>query len=205
MNKTLHRWELALLLALAVTLLWGAWSLHRQDQLAEKMIRLHIVANSDSPQDQALKLCVRDKVIAFTTSVLESSSDMVQAQQRLRSALPVIKSIAADELQRRGCADTVRVELGNTEFPRKTYTGFALPGGEYLALRVLIGEAAGQNWWCVVFPPLCTAASTDLESTAIAAGLDQEDLGLMTEDGGAYVLKFRSVELWEALRRWLHK
>ena len=86
--------ELALLLALAVTLLWGAWSLHRQDDLQEKMIRLHVIANSDSDADQALKLKVRDKVLDFTTNVLQRSENMEDAQRQLQDALGRIENIA---------------------------------------------------------------------------------------------------------------
>lgn len=197
--------EIAVLLALAVTLLWGAWSLQRQDTLAQKMIRLHVIANSDSEEDQALKLQVRDKVLDFTTDVLKDSADMRDAENRLQSALGRIQALAADEITEQGYDYAVSAHLEQTEFPYKAYDGFALPSGEYLALRLVIGEGAGHNWWCVVFPPLCTTAATDLHETAIAAGLGEEDIALITEENGGYLLKFRSLELWEQLRQWLQK
>ena len=80
-----------------------------------------------------------------------------------------------------------------------------MPSGEYLALRVVIGEGAGKNWWCVVFPPLCTTAACDFQETAVSGGLGEEDLSLITEEDGGYVLRFRAVELWEGLRQWLGK
>ena len=86
----------------------------------------------------------------------------------------------------------------------KEYDGFALPAGRYPALRVVIGEGAGRNWWCVVYPPLCTAACTDMEQVAIDAGLSGDDVKLITEEDG-YVLRFRAVELWQRLRQWLGK
>ena len=147
--------ELALLLALAVTLLWGAWSLHRQDDLQEKMIRLHVIANSDSDADQTLKLCVRDAVLCRAEEILRQSADMTEARARLRDSLPDIGDAAAQELAAQGSGYSVSVALEDTEFPRKTYDGFALPTGEYLALRVVIGAGEGRNWWCVMFPPLC--------------------------------------------------
>ena len=85
-------------------------------------------------------------------------------------------------------------------FPTKVYDGFTLPAGEYLALRVVIGKGAGQNWWCVVFPPLCTAAASDVSETAMAAGLSEADVGLITEEDSGYVLKFKCVELWEQIK-----
>ena len=205
MRKTsFYPLELALLLALAVTLLWGAWSLCRQDALQEKMIRLHVIANSDSAADQALKLQVRDAVLSCAAGLLAQSADLTEARVRLTDSLPAIGNAAAQELARQGSTYAVAVSLEETEFPLKTYDGFALPSGEYLALRVVIGAGEGRNWWCVVYPPLCTAACTDLEDVAIQAGMDESDMKLITEQEG-YVLKFRAVELWERLRQWLGK
>lgn len=197
--------EIALLLSLAVTLLWGSWSLQRQDALAQKMIRLHVIANSDSDEDQALKLNVRDRVLDYTTAVLQSSKDMADAKNRLYAALPQIQRLAAGEIDRQGYHYTVSARLEETEFPLKEYDGFSLPGGKYLALRVMIGESAGHNWWCVVYPPLCTAAAEDLKDTAMAAGLGEDDISLITEENTGYQLKFRSLELWESLRQWIKK
>ena len=198
-------WELALLLGLGAAMLWGAWSMQRQDALARKMIRLHVIANSDSAEDQALKLEVRDRVLDFTTTVLQRSADMEDAQLRLREELTRIESIAQQEISAQGYDYQVTAQLASTEFPLKEYDGFSLPAGEYMALRLVIGEGEGQNWWCVVYPPLCTAAATDMPRTAIQAGLTDDDINLITEEDTGYVLKFRSVELWEQLRQWLGK
>ena len=197
--------EIALMVALALTMLWGAWSLQEQDALEQKMIRLHVIANSDTQDDQTLKLQVRDEVLAAATDILEQSRDMVDAQQKLSRALPAIETVAREKVVSEGYDYAVTARLEQTEFPTKEYDGFSLPAGEYLALRVVIGEGAGQNWWCVAFPPLCTAAATDMEKTAIATGLGEEDISLMTEENQGYVLKFRSLELWESLRQWLKK
>ena len=201
----LKYWELALLAALVLSLLWGVWSLHAQDALGEKMIRLHVIANSDTAEDQTLKLQVRDRVLAEATEILKSSADMKEAQEKLTEALPELEKAAAEEIRDRGYAYPVSARLEETEFPTKHYDGFALPSGEYTALRLLIGEARGQNWWCVVYPPLCTAAASDLEETAIASGMDGQDISLMTEENTGYTLKFRSLELWENFRQWLKK
>ena len=198
-------WELAILMALAVTLLWGAWSLHRQDDLQEKMIRLHVIANSDSDADQTLKLHVRDAVLCRAEDILRRSADMTEARDRLRDSLPAIGDAAAQELASQGSSYSVSVSLEDTEFPCKVYDGFALPAGEYLALRVVIGAGEGRNWWCVVYPPLCTAAACDLEGVALDGGMTADDLSLMTGENAGYVLRFRSLELWERLRQWLGK
>lgn len=203
--KRWKTWEIALLLALAATMLWGAWSMQRQDMLAQKMIRLHVIANSDSDADQTLKLQVRDKVLDYTTRVLQRSKDMPDAEEELRSALGQIETIARREIVHQGYDYPVEVQLASAEFPLKTYDGFALPAGEYMALRLVIGAGEGQNWWCVVFPPLCTNAAADLPETAVAAGLTDDDLRLITEENTGYELRFRSLELWEQLRQWLGK
>lgn len=199
------KWELALLLGLCAAMLWGAWSMQRQDALAQKMIRLHVIANSDSDADQALKLEVRDKVLDFTTTVLQRSADMEDAQVRLRAELTHIETIARREIAAQGYDYPVTAQLASAEFPLKEYDGFSLPAGEYMALRLVIGEGEGRNWWCVVYPPLCTAAAADMPQTAIQAGLTDDDVSLITGEDTGYVLRFRSVELWEQLRQWLGK
>ena len=204
-QNTLRCGEIALMVALALTMLWGVWSTQEQDVLERKMIRLHVIANSDAQDDQALKLQVRDAVLAQATDLLQQSRDMVDAQRKLSLALPAIETAAREKVVAEGYDYAVAARLEQTEFPTKEYDGFSLPAGEYLALRVVIGEGAGQNWWCVVFPPLCTAAATDIEETAIATGLGEEDISLITEENQGYVLKFRSLELWESLRQWLKK
>ena len=191
---------MALLLALCGTMIWGAWAVQRQDALAQKMIRLHVIANSDSDADQTLKLQVRDKVLDYTTGILQRAEDMEDAQTQLRDALGRIENIARREIVNRGYDYPVTAQLASTEFPLKEYDGFSLPAGEYMALRLVIGEGAGQNWWCVVFPPLCTAASADVPASALAAGFTEDEVRLITEEDRGYVLKFKAVEFWETLR-----
>ena len=206
MKKSHFRyWELALLLALAVTILWGAASLGQQEELGRKVIRLHVIANSDSPEDQALKLRVRDRVLARAQEILEQSADMEQAEQALTAALPELTREARETLAAEGCAQPVQARLEPAEFPTKDYDGFSLPAGKYLALRVIIGEGRGQNWWCVVFPPLCTAAASDVPTVALDAGLTDQEVALITEADDGYILKFKSVELWQTLKAKLAK
>lgn len=199
-RRTRRVLELALGLGLAAALIWGNVSLHRQQALADRVVRLHILANSDSDEDQALKLQVRDRVLDRAAEILTESADRTAAERALRAALPELESLAADEIARRGYDYPVTAELADTAFPTREYDGFALPAGRYLALRLVIGAGEGHNWWCVVFPPLCTAVSSDLAQTAMAAGLTEDDVQLITESDNGYVLKFKSIELWEALR-----
>lgn len=192
--------EIALMVGLAIFLGSGVLALRTQDELADKVVRLHVLANSDSEEDQALKLKVRDVVLERATAILERSADRREAESRLRGELLELERIAAEEIAAEGYNYPVTVELENTDFPTKEYDGFTLPAGEYLALRVIIGEGQGQNWWCVVFPPLCTAASADVPASALAAGFSEEEVNLITEENQGYVLKFKAVEWWETLK-----
>ena len=192
--------EIALLIGLAVFLTSGALALRTQDELADKVVRLHVLANSDSGEDQALKLQVRDVVLERATAILEKSADRREAESCLRGQLLELERIAAEEIAAEGYDYPAAVNLENTDFPTKEYDGFTLPAGEYLALRVIIGEGQGRNWWCVVFPPLCTAASADVPASALAAGFSEEEVRLITEESQGYVLKFKAVEWWETLK-----
>lgn len=149
-------------------------------------MRLHVLANSDTEEDQALKLLVRDAVLERATEILEQSADRAEAEIRLRESLPELEAIAEETVRATGYDYAVTAELEDTAFPTKEYDGFSLPAGEYLALRILIGEGVGQNWWCVVFPPLCTAASADVPETALAAGPDGRPG--QPDDGGGWRL-----------------
>ena len=195
-----HILELALGVGLAAALLWGTASLHRQQALADRVVRLHILANSDSEEDQALKIQVRDKLLNRAEELLTQSENRTEAEIALRAELPALEAIAAAEIAAQGYDYPVTAALEETTFPTREYDDFTLPAGDYLALRVVIGAGEGHNWWCVVFPPLCTTATTDLAQTAMSAGLSDEDVKLITETGGEYALKFKSIELWEALK-----
>ena len=205
MKQRLHPIELTLMIVAALALTSGAVALHTQSQLAEKVVRLHVLANSDSEEDQALKLKVRDAVLEQATETLRGADSQAEASRRLTDILPELEETARAVITANGYDYGVRAELAETSFPTKEYDGFALPAGDYRALRVTIGAGEGRNWWCVVYPPLCTAAASDLSQTALGAGLTEDDLSLITGDGDGYVLRFRSLELWERLRQWLGK
>lgn len=198
-KKTLYVLELALMLGLGCALIVGALTLRTRNEISDKVVRLHVLANSDSEEDQALKLRVRDRVLERTTVLLEQSADRREAEGYLRGDLLELERIAAEEIAAAGFAYPVTAELTDTAFPTREYDGFSLPAGEYLALRIVIGEGAGQNWWCVVYPPLCTAAAADVSATALAAGFSDGEVRLITEQEG-YILRFKAVELWEELR-----
>jgi len=126
--------EIALGIGLAAALVWGMSSLHRQQVLADRVVRLHILANSDSEEDQALKLRVRDRLLERATEILEASEDRASAEKALRAALPELQTLAAEEIATEGYTYAVTAELEETTFPTREYEDFTLPAGDYLAL-----------------------------------------------------------------------
>ena len=125
------------------------------EKRGENLIRFHVLANSDSPEDQKLKLKVRDKIIDTMSSDLETSKNVGETRSILTNNLDKIEETAREEIYKNGQDYGVRVSLGEHGFPTKRYGNVVFPAGKYEALRVEIGNAKGQNWWCVMFPPLC--------------------------------------------------
>jgi len=184
--------ETALLLGMCFSLLSGVWAQGRQAALSAGLVRLHVIAVSDAETDQAVKLRVRDAVLEVMEPALEGVSDPAEAQAVLEAHLQELADTAYGI-----CEETVTVSLGKELYPRREYDTFSLPAGEYVSLRVKLGEGLGHNWWCVVYPPLCTAVST--EELRSAAALDRQDVKLITEDGAGYALRFRVVEWWQEI------
>ena len=192
--------EIALFVGIAAALLWGIGAGRTQQEISDKVVRLHVVANSDSEEDQALKLRVRDAILARTTALLEASDDRSEAEGLIRGQLLELENIAAREITAAGYDYSVEARLAELDFPTREYESFTLPAGNYLALQVVIGEGEGKNWWCVVFPPLCTAAAAEVPASALAAGFSEEEVRLITEEDRGYVLKFKTLEWLEMLK-----
>ena len=132
----------------------------RLEQLRGSVLRLHILAESDSEHDQQLKLKVRDALL--TSGVLDGADDLKSAENIASAKLPEIERIAEDTLRENGCSLPVSAELADVEFDERTYGDITMPAGEYRALRVKIGSAQGHNWWCVMYPPLCLPAACEV-------------------------------------------
>lgn len=197
----LHRWELVLLIGLSAALLLGLWLEREQSDLADSVLRLHVLANSDSEADQALKLKVRDHVLAEAESILPGDATREEAECRLVENLPQLAAAGAEVVAQEGYDYSVSASLEETWFPTKEYEGFSLPAGRYRALRIVIGEGEGQNWWCVVFPPLCLGSvSESTQETALEAGLSEQQVSLLTGESEGYVVKFKALELWDRLK-----
>ncbi len=187
--------ETAALCALCLTLCLGAWAQGRQQELSSSLVRLHVIAASDEPEEQELKLRVRDSVLEYLTPLLNESESSEDAQSVISKNLGSIQQAASR------CAEgrRVRVTLGSEYYPTREYESFTLPAGQYRSLRVTLGEGNGHNWWCVVFPPLCVSAAA--QDAALDA-MSEPDRGLITEADG-YELRFRIVELWGELLEFL--
>ena len=190
---------LVLLVVSALTVTVCAALQAQQQRMSEKIIRLHVVANSDSGADQAIKLHVRDAVLAAARQALQGVGD---PQQAIAQALPQLEAAANAALAAQGSHDTASVSFRRELFPTREYDTFSLPSGVYRSLRVTIGAGGGHNWWCVIFPSLCVPATADgFVQAAEAGGFTRAEIGLMTQADEGYVLKFRSLELLQALKK----
>ena len=165
----------------AVVLAWCGALLADRQRLHEEVIRLHVVANSDSEADQSVKLLVRDAVMESLRGDLEKIGNVEAAKNYLQENLPKIQEIANDTLKMAGFSQNAVVTLCKEAFDTRHYDTFSLPAGVYEALRIVIGEGAGHNWWCVVFPTLClSGAAEDFADTASAAGFPDSLTAAMT-------------------------
>lgn len=198
MNAHFKIWETAALLALCATLLLGTWAQGRQTAISAGLVRLHVIAASDEPEEQALKLRVRDAVLAYLAPKLREAPDREAACALLAEDLDGIRRAAESAAEGRA----VQLTLGRERYPLRQYEGFTLPAGEYESLRVILGEGEGHNWWCIVFPPLCLQAVAGEQLQSV---MSREDFGIVTEEEG-YELRFKIVELWgeigNCIRRW---
>lgn len=194
----MKKWIYRILTVLSVLVLINGFFTARQQKLAEKMVRLHVVAASDREVDQEIKLLVRDVVLQETGKLLKGAED---ARTALRAGLPAIEDAANQCLQTMGCREHTTVTLQKELFPTREYDTFTLPAGTYTALRVTIGEGKGHNWWCVVFPSLCLSASAEeFQEAAREAGMTQQEISWISGKDEPR-LGFKSLELIYDLRQ----
>ncbi len=202
MDRKLKTWEIALMLGVLIAIVAGSWLGREQRELADSVIRFHVIANSDSEEDQTLKLAVRDRVLAQAEELYPEDATLAEAQAALEGHLSALAAAGQAVVEEQGFNYPVTAQLTDCWFPTKEYEGFALPAGNYTALRVVIGEGKGQNWWCVAFPPLCLGAASETVDQALEAGHFTPDQGaLVTGDGEGYVLKFKAMEWLGQLQR----
>lgn len=165
------------------------------NRLKSELIRLHVVANSDTQADQAVKLQVRDALLDSLREDLELAVDASQAKAYLEEKLPKLELLANEVLDQAGFSERAHITLGMDAFPLREYDTFSLPSGLYQTLKVVIGEGNGHNWWCVVFPQLCLpATAAEFEETAVEAGLDDPMIQTLRREE-PYTVRFYLLDL----------
>lgn len=169
-------------------------------QLPEEVLRLHVVANSDSPEDQAVKRAVRDAVLEEAACWYGDAKTFAEANFLVCTHLEAITQAANRVLEEKGFPYAANARVTDLYFPTRDYEGFSLPAGTYRSLQVTLGEGEGQNWWCVVFPALCLPAAQEGED--LLAGLPPAEREIV-EHPEEYRVEFKIVELLEQLRQWL--
>ena len=191
-HDPLQRKFIIILLLVSLALIAMQIDISRQID-TDTLIRIHVLGNSNSETDQALKLKVKDAVVAYLAPQLECSQSLDESREIIQKNMSQIVNIANTTLAQQGSTDTVTLQYGHFDFPIKYYGSFSLPAGNYEALRILIGEATGRNWWCVLFPPLCfTDSSVQPDDIADTSGKYTNDIPTQK-----IVIKWRGKELYE--------
>ena len=190
-------------LAVMVASVWMGGLLADAQALRSDILRLHVVANSDDPADQAVKLQVRDVVLETLRDGMADIQDPQQAIAYAKEMIPKLTKVCNEALARAGFSDTVQISVGQQEFPLREYDTFRLPSGIYQALKVVIGEGQGQNWWCVVFPELCSGATeAEFVETAKMEGMKDSLTASLTGD---YEIRFWILDQMGKWGNFLHR
>lgn len=185
---------------LMFTVFSASYILNMKSDISGSLLRLHIVADSDSERDQMLKLLVRDRILADFSDVFAECRNRSDAEKAAKEHLAEIEASAEDELLKNGAADAVTAAVESCPFPTKSYGSVRLPRGQYTALNIKIGSAEGHNWWCVMYPPLCitdkNAVLSEESKNKLKKCLTAEEYRLITEGETADVkIKFRIAEI----------
>ena len=166
------------------------------DDLRQNVLRLHIVANSDSTEDQNLKLKIRDEILKETGNLFLGTKDLSQAEKTAEESLKLFEDIANRVIKEEGFDYKATVSLGDQFFETRHYETFSLPAGTYRSLIVKLGKAEGKNWWCVIFPSICVpTSSSDLRQSV------SENSAKIAEHSEKYIVRFKIVEIYEKLKR----
>ncbi len=193
---------LSILISVAVFLVMNQVIPTKEEcEIYDSTVRLHVLANSDSESDQELKLKVRDALLEEITTYEAKSKE--EALYQMEQNKDELIEIARKTIRQNNENYDVTIEIGAEEYPTRYYEDFALPAGNYTSVRVLIGEGEGQNWWCVLYPPLCTSAALEYnDESYIEVGLTKDQYSLITGDSGRYKIKFKLLELAEEAFGW---
>lgn len=201
MKKLGKRVFFCLLMALFI---WCGTLIADRQRLNEELVRLHVVAASDSEEDQQRKLLVRDAIVDSLSKELENITDPEQARAYICEKLPKLKEIALSVLKMSGCDDGVTVSLEEEAFDTRSCEELSLPAGIYDTLRITIGRGNGKNWWCVIFPACCTGESEDFQQAAEAAGFPASLRETLTSGDGQKI-RFFLLEVLGKLEQFLHR
>ena len=182
-------------LVLLASAIWMADVWQDKKALQKNLIRLHVVANSDTKEDQEIKVQVKDAVVAYLQPLVDGFTDKKQAMEFVADNLSSIQQVANAVLQEQGKEDRAAVYLGSETFDTRHYETFSLPAGVYDSLRIQIGDGKGRNWWCVVFPSLCLPATAEgFAEAASCAGFPEELTAALEEEEG-YEIRFYFLDL----------
>lgn len=204
MNKRILTGGVILLCILALV---SVLPVHGEQEIYESVVRLHVLANSDSDEDQALKLQVRDEILRVTEPLFKNCTDRENAIEIIQAHTDELQAAAQAVVYEKGYDYPVTILLGEEDYPTRSYENCCFPSGRYVSLRVCIGEAEGKNWWCVLFPPLCLSAASaededDNEDAFISVGLTGEQYKVITEtDNVKYRIRFKILEAVQELWR----
>lgn len=198
MKKTIFRIELSLLIALIVCCVLNINAFSQQcDSIREKMLRMHVIANSNSEEDQQLKLKVRDAVLSAGKDVFDGSVTSDDAKEKITPHIDYLEKVALNTIKNEGFDYNVKITVENEYFNTRTYdNSVTLPAGNYNAIKVIIGDGKGQNWWCVMFPPMCLP--TSVAECEISDVLTESETEIVTETE-KYKFKFKIVEFFEEI------
>ena len=204
-GTTMKRLTFAMLTGLIITLSLSFARLsafeRNLDDLQNDVLRLHIIANSDSDKDQQLKLKVRDRVLKECSYIFEGAESIEEVTEKARENLDLIRDTARKEITENGFLYDVSCEVVKMDFDKKVYEEFTMPKGFYNALRIKIGKAEGKNWWCVMYPPLCVPAATDED---LSLYLSDEEIDII-KNPQKYEVKFKCVEIYEKIKEKLEE
>lgn len=183
-------------LVLLLSACTGIRALGVDAELYDRILRLHVIADSDSDADQAVKLKVRDAVLELLGDEMETSPDIEQARTAAERLMPEAERVARQVLRDSGFSYGATVTLGYEYYPTRDYGGFRLPAGRYLSYRIVLGSGEGHNWWCVLFPALCTAPAERQEDEFVTAGFTPGQIGVLSgKKSPKYAVRFRILEL----------
>jgi len=193
------RIEKAMMIGLAVVILWTAWSGHVMSNIEENMTRLHVIADSNTQEAQALKLKVRDSVLETAVKLTSGCENSAEANEVLKENLELINNTAQDTVLSNGYTWNVSTVLETEHYPIRDYDTFSLPSGDYSSLKVTIGSGQGENWWCVLFPPLCIAAAEG-EDLVKYTGLTDREWDVLRSDEDGYEVRFLLLDLFSRVK-----